>query len=134
MSDPLLTLSYRIGGRGADGTIDCLGVVLALAARRGMACLVDPWTTIREAWLAGRFDPSGFPPCWARAAEGAALLDLDVLLMLGEHPWSAIVDGGMVWTAHPDAGVYATPVRRWSHAVVEHWRHDPVQHQARAAW
>lgn len=37
----LLTLDYRAGGRGTDGTIDCIGIVLEVYRRAGLG-LPDP--------------------------------------------------------------------------------------------
>jgi cell wall-associated NlpC family hydrolase len=126
MSAPLLdnqlrSAPYRQGGRDARG-IDCLGVVL-----RALGSSIPAlWRRVFDQWRdAGEVPPLDgcFPRSWRRieyeheASDSCHLYWRDVLqdMRCGdvwlwevhEHPGCAIVVGGMLWTATPDAGVVA---------------------------
>lgn len=126
----LLRLQYRLGGRGTDGTIDCLGITLR-GAERLHGCAPDPWRAIARAWAAGELATRNgcFPPCWFRAADGEAVREGDVLLFFGAHPWAAFVLNQHVWSADADVGgPYCRPLCRWTKQPAEIWRHDPAAH------
>ena len=120
----ILHTPYELGGRTVGVGIDCLGTVAEVARRRGLPP-PDGWPSIRDAWQRGEIaTATGFPAGWRRQPAGTALQDLDVLLFFsGDHPWCAIVDGGMVVTAHPKTGPHARPLNRWRLAPAEVWRY-----------
>lgn len=120
----LLRTPYRLGGREVGQGIDCLGTVLEIADRMGLPA-IDPWANIAAAWTTGTLDTSsGFPAGWLRIAATATLQDGDVLLYFEQHPWSAIVCAGHVWTASENAGrVICVPLARWTQQPAEVWRH-----------
>jgi len=108
----LAPMRYRLGGRGGDGTIDCLGVTLAVAQDLGIALpLVDPWTVVCDQWRAGGLDAAtGFPTGWQRlrgAELDAAIVfprDGDVWLLTTGHPGVGMMRRGYLWTASEAAG------------------------------
>jgi hypothetical protein len=127
----LLPLRYRLGGRGDDGSIDCLGVTLR-GAMQVHGCAPDPWRAIARAWARGELaTSSGFPSCWIRQADASPIAHGAVLLFFGAHPWAAIVVDGHVWSADADLGVYCRPLVRWEKRPAEVWQHDPAAHSAR---
>ena len=122
MRDVLHT-PYVLGGRTVGIELDCLGVVGEVARRRGLPA-PDGWPSILKAMKEGRV-ASGFPPGWRRQSPPFRLQDGDVLVLPGDHPGCAIVHGGRVYTAHPDAGVHAIALSRWNRAASEVWRFEP---------
>lgn len=127
----LLAMRYRLGGRGEDGTIDCLGVVLAKAAELGLDLPArDPWATVCDQWRRGGLDAAtGFPDGWRRL-RGEALRDAlqlpkdgDVWLLHHDHPGVGIIAGGLFWSATARAGgVVALPPDRVQPRPSEVWR------------
>ena len=119
----ILTSPFVRGGRRVGTALDCLGLVGAIAARRGLPP-PDGWASIRAKWLRGELDvASGFPDGWERQAPGTTLRDGDVLVYVrGGVPGCAIVDSGHVCTTSPDTGGYACPLHRWSLPPSEVWR------------
>ncbi len=125
----ILHTPYELGGRTVGVGIDCLGVVGAIAHRRGMAP-PDGWPSIRAAWERGEIDSaSGFPPGWTAVLEVPAptqWCDGDVLLFQEPYPWCSIVDGGHVWSAsHLQGSAYCVPLYRWRTMPTELWRWMP---------
>ena len=130
MRDVLHT-PFKLGGREVGKGIDCLGVVAEIARRRGLPA-PDGWPSIRAAWERGELpSATGFPKGWRRIPH-VDLRDGDVLLFFGpEHPWSAILHGGHIWSATPDrdgtAGyVYCIPIARWTRSPDELWRFEAL--------
>jgi hypothetical protein len=111
------------GGRQVGVALDCLGVVGAVAARRGLPP-PDGWASIKAAWERGEIDAaSGFPAGWTRQPPGTVLQSGDVLVYVrGGWPGCAIVDGGLVLTSSPETGAYACPLQRWQIKPQEVWR------------
>lgn len=122
LRDILMTPFVR-GGRRIGTALDCLGLVGAVAARRGLPP-PDGWASIRAKWLHGELDTaSGFPDGWVRQAPGTVLRDGDVLVYVRSRlPGCAIVDSGHVLTTSPDTGAYACPLHRWTIPPAEVWR------------
>jgi len=113
-------MRYRIGGRGPN-SIDCLGVVLHVLHLRGCDAL-DPWKWLLQSFKVGQVaSESAFGPGWQRVFN-EPLCDLDVLLYHESHSWAAIVDEGIVWSAHPDVGVWCKPVQRLEKRPHEVWQ------------
>lgn len=125
LASDLRRTPYLEGGRRVGHGIDCLGVVLEVAACLGLPA-PDPWPQIEIAWRAGRLEScTGFPAGWRRLVPPPRPADWrqgDVLLYYGSHPWSAIMWEGHVWSAQPHVGVYSRPVHRWRRTPAEHWR------------
>ena len=119
----ILTSPWERGGRQIGTALDCLGVVGAVAARRGLPP-PDGWASIRAAWERGELDAaSGFPAGWQRQPPGTPLKNGDVLVYVrGGVPGCAIVDSDMVLTSSPGTGAYACPLRRWPVPPQEVWR------------
>jgi hypothetical protein len=125
MRDVLHT-PYVLGGREIGAGLDCLGVVSIIARRRGLPP-PDGWPSIRAAWERGELPTAtGFPIGWRRQQPIRDLRDGDVLLYFGpEHPWSAIVHNGHVWSASPEVGgVFSMPASRWNRVPDELWRFE----------
>lgn len=128
MTSTLRGMTYRLGGRGDDGTIDCLGVTLRKAADLGLE-LPDVWARVCQQWRAGRLeDATGFPADWRRlvGAELAAALaqprDGDVWVSTNcAHAGVGIIAGGLFWSATPGAGVVSLSPARVP-APSEVWR------------
>lgn len=127
--EDLLAMRYRLGGRGGDGTIDCLGVVLCVQRHLGRA-LGDVWATVGRQWIDGGADYAhGFPAGWRRLAGNdlaAALVrpcDGDVWL----HRRRVGHDGvgcwwrGRYWSALPETGPVSLDLSR-APAPTEVWR------------
>jgi len=118
--DQLMRLPYRIGGRG-KGAIDCLGVVLYVLRANGRAEL-DPWHNLVRAYRQQDLEAAhAFPSNWQRVHDHS-LQHLDVLLYHESHSWSAIVDNGQVYSAHPNVGVWARDVQKLAKLPHEVWR------------
>lgn len=106
-------MRYRFGGRGDDGTIDCLGVTLQKARELGHQ-VGDVWATVARQWIDGGADyASGFPAGWRRL-EGAELVaalrspragDVWLHRRAGQHDGVGIIEGGRYWSALPGVGV-----------------------------
>ena len=133
----ILGAEYQRGGRGPR--FDCLGVVLLGVSILGLEPL-DPWATLRSAWLSGEdrlaTAADGFPPGWTRLQDlpvvvppaGTVLLRADQAID-GDAPATRVVDhvdivwrDGRVYSAAPGPGVFA---QQWQHVrplVVEAWR------------
>ena len=127
----LLAMRYRLGGRGADGTIDCLGVVLAKAAELGIDLPAsDPWAIVCDQWQRGGLDAAtGFPAGWRRLhgdeLRGALTRprDGDVWLLQHDHPGVGIIARGVFWSASARVGgVLALPPERVEPRPTEVWR------------
>lgn len=119
----ILTSPFVRGGRLVGVALDCLGVVGAVAARRGLPP-PDGWASIKAAWERGELAAaSGFPAGWTRQPPGTPLQNGDVLVYVRSGwPGCAIVDGDMVLTSSPGTGAYACPLRRWQIPPQEVWR------------
>lgn len=119
----ILTSPFVRGGRQVGVALDCLGVVGAVAARRGLPP-PDGWASIKAAWERGELAAaSGFPAGWTRQPSGTPLQSGDVLVYVRSGwPGCAIVDGDMVLTSSPGTGAYARPLRRWPIPPQEVWR------------
>lgn len=120
----ILHTPYALGGREIGAGLDCLGVVNAIAARRGLPP-PDGWPSIRAAWERGELaTATGFPAGWRRQWHLGEFHDGDVLLYHGPgHPWAAIVHAGCVWSSSEDVGsAYCMPVSRWRRPPDELWR------------
>jgi cell wall-associated NlpC family hydrolase len=123
----ILHTPYVLGGRVIGTGLDCLGVVGAIAQRRGVPP-PDGWPSIRAAWEQGKLPTaSGFPAGWHRQPEDVVLADGDVLLFFGPgHPWCAIIDGGHLWSSSAAVGgAYCMPLSRWHRDPNEVWRWQP---------
>jgi hypothetical protein len=123
-TDDILRSRFRIGGREPGRWLDCYGVAQVIAERRGMP-LPDWWQQLREDWLRGRVNTTGFGPAWRRV--DCSLRDLrdgDVLVLWSAHQWVAIVHDGHVWSCSQEAGPYCHPLTRWTRQPQEVWRHD----------
>jgi len=115
-----MRMTYRIGGRGR-GQIDCLGVVLYVLEANGRKQL-DPWRDLLHAYKQHGIESAhAFPSDWRRVTDGE-LRDGDVLLYHESHSWSAIVDGGKVYSANPHAGVWSRDVGKLGKQPHEVWR------------
>lgn len=118
----IMRTPYVLGGRTVGEAIDCLGVVGEVARRRGLPA-PDGWPSILRAVAKGDA-ATGFPPGWARLADGEQWCDGDVLVLPGAHPGCAIINDGFVLTARPGAGVHAVLLYRWSQKPSQVWRFE----------
>lgn len=101
--------------------IDCLGVVLHVLRLHGRDQL-DPWSNLLKAYRDGDVSSRhAFGPGWQRV-DGEPMQDFDVLLFHEQHSWSAIVESGHIWSAHPSTGVWSSPLCRFDKTPDEHWR------------
>lgn len=100
--DDLLSLRYRVDGRGNDGTIDCLGCVLEMYHRAGLQ-LPDPKTN-----GATYFD---FAELFEEITEPDQLYDVISLHAASQHIL-VVVRGGIALSATAKVGVYTRPVNR----------------------
>lgn len=122
----LLGIPWQLGARFGSGSIDCYGVAIEIARRRGQA-LCDAWPVLLEAWRGGApvlqlIERSWLDP-WQRVEAGAARArpqDLDIWLTNDRRPGVGIIVDGRLWTATPEAGVVSlapaaagTPVEVW---------------------
>lgn len=121
-NEDLLSMQWRSGARGEGGRIDCLGVVIELARRRGRP-LQDPWQRAGELQSAGLPVDHLFSPGWCKVSGPPA--DDDVLLFgagAGELGVGYVL-GGHLWSASRRRGPFRLPLHRlhWD----ELWRWAP---------
>lgn len=119
--DDLLRLPFQRGGRIAEGAIDCLGVTLEMARRRGIP-LDDPWDRLADLHRNGLPVDHLFSPGWHRVESGPAVDD-DVALLVGDELGVGWVLDGLLYTASLRHGVHRAPLSR--HSVQELWRWQP---------
>jgi hypothetical protein len=100
--DDLMLMQYRPDGRGSDGTIDCLGIILAVYRRAGIA-LPDPRTSGTSVW--------NFSELFQVATEPLQLYDVVSLRREGHH-LEVIVRQGISMSARSKVGVYTQPLKR----------------------
>jgi hypothetical protein len=100
--EDLLTLRYRPDGRGLDGTIDCIGVVLEIYRRAGIE-LPDPRASGASIWE--------FAELFQVATEPLQLYDLISVRREGHHI-EVIVRDGASMSARSKVGVYTQPLKR----------------------
>lgn len=117
MSRELLGTPFVEGGRRPGQSIDCLGVVLEMARRRGVR-FPDPWDSVAASWRAGGDIGTGFPEGWRRLAAGEQLADDDVVLL--QQSGVGYVLDGYVWSAAKRVGCYCVRIDRVQ--PVEAWR------------
>lgn len=99
--DDLLELRHRMGGRGLDGTIDCLGIVISCFRRAGLG-LPDPVTLGRGAdVLHSLFEEVSSPD---------AVLDVAELTRGSGHVW-VLIRPGVFLSAKLFGGVYTQPAK-----------------------
>lgn len=103
--EDLFDLAYRLGGRGADGTIDCIGVVLEIFRRAGLG-LPDPQ-------LSGR-GVLEFQELFESITEPDRLYDLAFLGGIHCHVL-IVVRPGVALSAKAKTGVYTQSVARLRH-------------------
>lgn len=115
--DDLLRIPFETGGRIEGGTIDCLGITLEMARRRGVP-LQDPWQRVGDLHRNALPVDHLFSPGWHRA-EGTPCDD-DVALLVGDELGVGWVLGGMLYTASKKRGVHRLPITR--HSIQELWR------------
>lgn len=130
----VLCSAYQAGGRAVGVVLDCLGVVHAICAHRGLPA-PDGFPSMAAMLREGRVRAaSGFPPGWQQIGTSERWEDLDVLVYHGAaapEPWCAVLDRGLVWTAHRDRGVYSVPSHRWpTRGITELWRFHASPGQA----
>lgn len=118
--DDLLRLPFATGGRLEDGTIDCLGITLEIARRRGLV-LEDPWQRVGDLHRNGMPVDHLFSPGWHRVH--VAAVDDDVALLVGDELGVGYVLGGLLYTASMRRGPSRLPLSR--HPVQELWRWSP---------
>lgn len=118
------------GGRTLAG-LDCLGVCLEMAKRRGIP-YEDPWRQVAARWQAGERDIRRlfrFSPEWSLVEHRAAALDDLILFALRreEIPCHAgwIVAPGLVLSSRQGVGCYCHPYHRMLDRVVQVWRYQP---------
>lgn len=118
--DDLLQMPFRRNGRFGSGAIDCLGITLEMARRRGR-WLADPWDRVHDLHAAGQAVDHLFSPGWHLA--GRPVLDDDVVLMNGAELGAGYVYGGHVYSGSESHGVYRVPLQRVM--VHQNWRFAP---------
>lgn len=117
----LMRLPYAENGRARDGAVDCVGVTLELARRRGLV-LFDPWDRVSDLFALGLDVDHLFPPGWVLAAP--PLRDDDVVLLRDNDRLGAgyVLDGYIV-TAVRGIGVLRLKASRVRPCQV--WRFEP---------
>ena len=115
-------IPFLRGGRSRTG-IDCLGLVLEVCRRGGLA-VADPWKAIEARWDAGERDPASLVGSeWEQIELGEARV-LDVVLFRGagaQHVAPLLDAGWVLHTTHL-TGSILTPLSRLRHRVLSAWR------------
>jgi cell wall-associated NlpC family hydrolase len=126
--DDLIGTPFVRGGRQPGVALDCLGLVLEVARRRGIPA-VDPWDLLRSRWDAGdrEIGDKHFPVGWDQTCSEPQANDLLVMLdpRANTETHLAFVDSpGWVIQSTEVAGVVRTPLARVSHLIrrVYRWR------------
>ncbi|MFH0903178.1 MAG: hypothetical protein V2A73_21325 [Pseudomonadota bacterium] len=100
--EDLLPLQYRTDGRGLDGTIDCIGIVLEVYRRAGID-LPDPRVAGASIWE--------FTELFDVVTEPLQLYDIISVRREGHHV-ETLVRIGTTLSARAKVGVYSQPLKR----------------------
>lgn len=109
----LVGARYRRGGRGADGTYDCLGILLEVYRRAGVG-IPDPTPLGQDVDLLYKiFDDVDEP---------STVLDIAEVTRSGGHVW-VLVRPGLFLQAKQFGGVRTVPAKAVAQiANVKYWR------------
>jgi hypothetical protein len=120
---------FKLGGRTLDG-LDCLGVCLEMARRRGVP-LPDPWQEIGVRWRDGVRDVERLLPAGWRKVEDLRGITNDLVLFslvprerIASHAGWAVAPGMILSSLEP-VGVVCSPLHRMLDRVVQVWRYVP---------